>query len=268
MDASVNFFENKKISFSKTGSIGSFNIWEKGWPLFPVLDSKSLSIVTKKSGEKYNMSFGFSSDGILEKWRDDMRISAVIIQGDSLIQRQPVKEGLLVSAKNDYKFTFDKMSLNLDESYMAKPELDWNGRKYYSNGIAFTVNGVTLNTKDYYIKRVQYYDAYSDDDIGCAFWSNDHYHYYHDLIFEVRGSNRCAEIGNQCTTDDWHKELSLSLHDGILKGQYVFLTTNKVSSFIVETIPYAYMLNGDRLTFEPYQFRLWRDESIVNVWYK
>ena len=58
------------------------------------------------------------------------------------------------------------------------------------------------------------------------------------------------------------------LDDGILKGQYVFLTTNKVSSFMVETVPYAYMLNGERLTFEPYQFRLWRDESIVGEWFK
>lgn len=266
--ASVNFFEGGKISLSKSGETAPFSIWEKGWPLLPVLDPKSVAIIPKKSGEKYIMSFNFSSDGIIQKWKDNMMVGAIITTEDSLIQRQPAGKGNIISAKQNYKYTFDNLSLEMYKSYMARPEIVWNGRIYNTNGIAFAVNGVTFNTKDYYIKSVKYFDAYSDEDYGCDFWDRDHYHYYHDLIFEVDGSDRCAEIGNQCTTDDWHKELSLSLHDGILKGQYVFLTTSKVSSFMVETVPYAYMLNGERLTFEPYQFRLWRDESIINEWYK
>lgn len=269
LDASVNIFEDYKVAISKTGKIASFSIWEKGWPLLPVLDSKSVSIIPKKSGETYVMSYRFSSDGIIQKWNDCIWAGAQIVHEDSLIQRQPSK-GIadLVSAREKYDFTFDNLSLVLDQSYMARPIVFFNNRVYECNGIAFTVNGLTFNTKDYYIKRVKYYDAYSDEDLGCDFWSRDHYHYYHDLIFEVDGAERAVEIGNQCTTDDYHKELSLSLHDGILKGQYVFLTTDKVSSFMVETVPYAYMLNGERLTFEPYQFRLWRDESIVGEWFK
>lgn len=268
LDASFNLFEPSVANISKKASITSFDIWQKGWPLLPRLDMSSLSIVPKKSGSKYVSSFGFSSDGILQKWHDDMYVGAVISEGDSIIQKQPEGRKDLISAKKKYSYTFDNLSLEEGRSYMLFPVIEWKNRVYKTNGVAFAVNGVTFNTKDYYIKSVKYYDAYSDEDYGCDFWDRDHYHYYHDLIFEVNGSEKCAEIGNQCTTDDYHRELSLNLHDGILKGQYVYLTTQKTSSFMVETVPYAYLLNGERLSFEPFQFRLWRDDSVVPEWIK
>lgn len=268
LDASFNLFKEKVANLSKKASITSFDIWQKGWPLLPRLDMSSLSIVPKKSGSKYVSSFGFSSDGILQKWHDDMYVGAVISEGDSIIQKQPEGRKDLISAKKKYSYTFDNLSLEEGRSYMLFPVIEWKNRVYKTNGVAFAVNGVTFNTKDYYIKSVKYYDAYSDEDYGCDFWDRDHYHYYHDLIFEVNGSEKCAEIGNQCTTDDYHRELSLNLHDGILKGQYVYLTTHKTSSFMVETVPYAYLLNGERLSFEPFQFRLWRDDSVVPEWFK
>ena len=127
LDASVNIFEDMKIAISKTGKIASFDIWEKGWPLLPVLDSKSVSIIPKKSGKTYVMSYGFSSDGILQKWKDNMWAGAKIVHGDSLIQQKP-SEGIadLVSAKMKYEFTFDNLSLELDQSYMARPIVFYN----------------------------------------------------------------------------------------------------------------------------------------------
>ena len=156
IEASVNLFEveikGKEYGLSKKHEVASFNIWEKGWPLLPVVDSKSIAIVPRKSGRTYVMSYGFSSDGILQKWKDNIYAGAQIVHGDSLILRLP-SEGIadVVSAKEKYEFTFDNLSLDLDQSYMARPIVFLNNNVYECNGIAFTVNGLTFNTKDYYI---------------------------------------------------------------------------------------------------------------------